>query len=347
MNKKFSIFTILGVVLALNVIDTADAQQLGDGLFARIATNRGDIIVRLEYQRAPLTVCNFIALAEGSMNVARGRRYYDGLGFHRVISRANGDSEDFMIQGGCPLGNGRGGPGYSFPDEFNPALKHDRPGVLSMANAGPGTNGSQFFITIVPTPHLDGRHTVFGYVVQGQNVVNSIRQGDRIERVTIIRNGQAANAFRADQDSFDRLRRQAEAEIAGRAQVQRSADIAKINSEYPNSTLTSSGIYYIIQNQGTGGKPAPGRNVRVSYTGRLLSGTVFDRSDLRGGPLEFQVGTGRVIPGLDETVLDMRLGEKRLVIIPPELAYKDQEVGNGIIPANSFLVFEMELVSIR
>jgi len=178
-------------------------------------------------------------------------------------------------------------------------------------------------------------------------VVNSIRQGDRIERVTIIRNGQAANAFRADQDFFDRLRRQAEAEIAGRAQVQRSADIAKINSEYPNSTLTSSGIHYIIQSQGTGGKPAPGRNVRVSYTGRLLSGTVFDRSDLRGGPLEFQVGTGRVIPGLDETVLDMRLGEKRLVIIPPELAYKDQEVGNGIIPANSFLVFEMELVSIR
>jgi peptidylprolyl isomerase len=347
MSKKISIFIIVGVVLALNIIDTADAQQLGDGLFARIITNRGDIVVRLEYQRAPLTVCNFVALAEGSMNMARGRRYYDGLTFHRVISRANGDSEDFMIQGGCPLGNGQGGPGYKFPDEFDSALKHDRPGVLSMANAGPGTNGSQFFITIVPAPHLDGRHTVFGYVVQGQNVVNSIRQGDRIERITIIRNGQAANAFRADQENFDRLLRQAEAAVTGRVQAQRIADLARINAEYPNAISTSSGIRYIIQRQGTGGKPAPGRNVSVNYTGRLLSGTVFDRSDLRGRPLEFQAGTGMVIRGWDETVMDMQVGEKRLVIIPPELAYGDQEVGNGIIPANSFLIFEIELVSIR
>jgi len=347
MSKKISIFMIVGVVLGLNIIDTADAQQLGDGLFARITTARGDIIVRLEYQSAPLTVCNFIALAEGSMNVARGRRYYDGLNFHRVISRANGDAQDFMIQGGCPLGNGQGGPGYSFPDEIVPSLKHDKAGVLSMANAGPGTNGSQFFITIVPTPHLDGLHTVFGQVVQGQNVVNSIRQGDRIERITIIRNGQAANAFRADQDSFDRLRRQAEAEINSRAQIQRNADIVKINADYPNTTMTSSGIRYIIQRQGTGGKPASGRTVRVNYTGRLLSGEVFDSSALRGRPLEFQAGVGKVIPGWDETVMDMRVGEKRLVIIPPELAYGNQEVGTGLIPANSFLIFEMELVGIR
>jgi len=338
---------VIAVFLSLNVVSTADAQQLGDGLFARITTNRGDIVVRLEYQRAPLTVCNFVALAEGGMNVARGRRYYDGLTFHRVISKANGDDQDFMIQGGCPLGNGRGGPGYSFPDEFDPSLKHDRQGVLSMANAGPGTNGSQFFITIVPTPHLDGRHTVFGYVVQGQNVVNTIRQGDRIERVTIIRNGTSANAFRADQENFDRLLRQAEAASAGRIQSQRGADIAKINAEYPDATMTSSGIRYIIQKQGTGGKPASGRNVSVNYTGKLLSGTVFDRSDLRGRPLEFQVGTGTVIRGWDETVLDMQVGEKRLVIIPPELAYGNQDIGNGLIPANSFLIFEMELVSIR
>jgi len=346
MDKRFSIFTIIGVILALNVIDTADAQQLGDGLFARITTSRGDIVVRLEYQRAPLTVCNFIALAEGSMSVARGRRYYDGLTFHRVISRANGDGEDFMIQGGCPLGNGQGGPGYSFPDEFDSTLKHDRAGVLSMANAGPGTNGSQFFITIVPTPHLDGRHTVFGYVVQGQGVVNSIRQGDRIERVAIIRNGPAASAFRGDQETFDRMLHQAEAAISSRVQTQRNADITKINAEYPNTMLTSSGIRYIVQKQGTGNKPVPGRNVRVNYTGKLLSGTVFDRSDLRGRPFEFQVGTGTVIRAWDEIVLDMQVGEKRLVIIPPELAYRERAIGS-VIPANSFLIFEMELVSIR
>ena len=330
----------------MSAVET-DAQQLGDGLFARITTNRGDIVVRLEYQRAPLTVCNFVALAEGRMNAARGRRYYDGLTFHRVISRANGDGQDFMIQGGCPQGNGRGGPGYNFPDEIDPALKHDKPGILSMANAGPGTNGSQFFITIVPTPHLDGRHTVFGQVVQGQNIVNTIRQGDRIERVTIVRNGSAANAFRADQENFDRLLNQTETAAANRLQEQRNADIAQINSKYPNATLTPSGIRYIIEKQGTGGKPASGSTVRVNYVGSLLSGTVFDRSDLRGAPIEFQAGTGRVIQGWDETVMDMRIGEKRIVIIPPELAYGDRAVGDGLIPANSFLVFEMELVSIR
>ncbi|MDR0322476.1 MAG: peptidylprolyl isomerase [Treponema sp.] len=344
-NIKVTIFLLMGVFFILSATETVDAQNLGDGLFARITTNRGDIIVRLEYERAPLTVCNFVALAEGRMNAARGRGYYNGLTFHRVISRANGDSSDFMIQGGCPQGNGTGGPGYRFPDEFDPALKHDKPGVLSMANSGPGTNGSQFFITIVPTPHLDGRHTVFGYVVQGQNIVNTTRQGDRIERITIIRNGTAANAFTADQANFDRLLAQASAASTNRAQSQRQADIARINSDYPNMQQTPSGVRYTIQRQGTGEKPGRGRNVRVSYTGRLLDGTVFDDSSQRG-PIEFAVGAGRVIPGWDEMVLDMRVGEKRLVVIPPELAYGDRAVG-GVIPANSFLVFEMELVSFR
>jgi len=345
-NNKLSICILIGVVLVMCAVCKADAQNLGNGLFARIATNRGEIIVRLEYQRTPLTVTNFVALAEGNMSSVRGSRYYDGLTFHRVISRANGDGQDFMIQGGCPQGTGMGGPGYSFPDEIVPELKHDRPGVLSMANAGPGTNGSQFFITIVPTPHLDGRHTVFGYVVQGQNIVNTIRQGDRIERITIIRNGQDANAFKADYENFDRLLGQMNAANESRLQNQRQADISKINADYPNTQQTSSGIRYIIQRQGTGNKPASGRTVSVNYVGRLLDGTVFDDSSLRGQPLEFPVGTGRVISGWDETVLDMRVGEKRLVVIPPELAYGDREVG-GVIPANSFLVFEMELVSVR
>jgi peptidylprolyl isomerase len=251
-----------------------------------------------------------------------------------------------MIQGGDPLGTGRGGPGYSFPDEIDPALKHDKPGALSMANAGPGTNGSQFFITIVPTPHLDGKHTVFGYVVQGQNIVNTLRQGDKIERITIIRNGQAATAFKADQENFDRLRREVDMANTGRAQTQRNADIAKINADYPNTSQTTSGIRYIIQKQGTGGKPSRGAVVRVHYTGKLLSGDIFDSSLQRGNPIEFQAGTGKVIQGWDEMVLDMRVGEKRIVIIPPELAYGNREVG-GVIPANSFLVFEMELVSVQ
>jgi peptidylprolyl isomerase len=280
------------------------------------------------------------------MNAARGRRYYDGLTFHRVISRSNGDGQDFMIQGGCPLGNGRGGPGYSFPDEIDQSLKHDKPGILSMANAGPGTNGSQFFITIVPTPHLDGKHTIFGQVVFGQNIVNTTRQGDRIERITIIRNGTAANAFRADQETFDGLLGQIQTANASRLQNQRQADLARIASSYPNTQQTSSGIRYIIQRRGSGAKPAAGKTVSVNYVGKLLDGTVFDDSNLRGRPIEFQAGTGRVIPGWDEIVLDMQVGEKRLVIIPPEMAYGDRAVG-GVIPPNSFLIFEMELVNVR
>jgi len=345
-NIKLSLFILIGVILTLSSTETADAQSLGDGLFARIVTNRGTIIVRLEYQRAPLTVCNFVALAEGKMDAARGRGYYDGLTFHRVISRSNGDSSDFMIQGGCPQGNGMGGPGYRFPDEIDPALKHDRQGVLSMANAGPGTNGSQFFITIVPTPHLDGKHTVFGYVVQGQNIVNTTRQGDRIQSITIIRNGTEANAFRADQENFDRLLSQANSAGQRRLDASRQADINKINADYPNTRLTTSGVRYIIQKEGTGGKPARGRTVSVNYSGRLLNGTVFDDSNLRGRPLEFQVGAEAVIRGFDEMALDMRIGEKRLAIIPPEMAYGDREVG-GVIPANSFLIFEIELISVR
>jgi peptidylprolyl isomerase len=317
---------------------------LGNGLFARIVTNRGDIVVRLEFQKTPLTVCNFVALAEGKMTAAGGKPYYNGLTFHRVIS-------NFMIQGGDPLGNGRGGPGYRFPDEFDPGLKHDGPGILSMANAGPGTNGSQFFITHSAQPHLNGKHTVFGRVVEGQNVVNSIKQGDRIETVTIIRNGPAANAFRADQANFDALLREANAAASASAsakvKAQRDADIARINAKYPNAIQSPSGVRYIIQKEGTGPKPSAGKVVQVNYKGSLLSGDVFDASDFHGGLFEFQAGIGKVIPGWDEAIMDMKTGEKRLVIVPPELAYGDRVIGDGAIPANSFLVFEMELAGIR
>ncbi|GHU61882.1 peptidylprolyl isomerase [Spirochaetia bacterium] len=314
-------------------------SDLGDGLFARIRTNRGDIVLRLEYQKAPMTVCNFVALAEGKMSAAGGKPFYDGLIFHRVIA-------DFMIQGGDPLGTGSGGPGYRFPDEIDPSLKHEGPGILSMANAGPGTNGSQFFITHVATPWLDGKHTVFGGVIQGQDVVNAIKQGDRIEKVTIIRNGPAATAFKADQAAFDTLQREAGARDTAKLKLKRDTDIAQIQQKYPNANKTASGIYYIIQKEGTGNKAGAGKTVSVNYKGMFLSGEVFDNSDLHG-PLEFQTGSGQIIPGFDETVSDMKQGEKRLVVLPPELAYGERGAGNGAIPGNSFLIFEMELVRIR
>ena len=319
--------------------NTIDNSALGDGLYAMITTTRGDIVVSLEYQKAPLTVCNFVALAEGSMTAAGGRPFYDGLSFHRVI-------DDFMIQTGCPLGNGTGGPGYRFPDEIDHSLKHDGPGVLSMANAGPGTNGSQFFITHTATPWLDGGHTVFGRVVQGQDVVNAVRQGDRIERITIIRNGAEANAFRTDQSAFDSLLRNAESAAMARVLLQREADIAQIAQLYPNATLTTSGLRWIRERAGSGARPNPGSTAVVNIKGSLLSGTVFANTDLSGGAEELPVGSGRILPGLDEAIMDMAVGERRTVIIPPELGYGTRAVEN-IIPANSFLVFELELTGIK
>ena len=312
----------------------------GNGLFAGINTDRGNIILRLEYQKTPLTVCNFVALAEGKMDVCQGKPFYDGLLFHRVIS-------DFMIQGGDPQGSGAGGPGYRFPDEIDPTLRHDGPGVLSMANAGPGTNGSQFFITHKDTPWLDGKHTVFGHVVEGQDVVDAIRQGDKINSVRIIRNGPAAMQYRADQAAFDNILKEINSAADNRAFNTRDADISLIEKKYPNAVRTPSGIRYVIQKAGTGNKPAVGKTVQVKYTGSLLSGRVFDSSDMQGQPIEFPVGLGAVIKGWDETVPDMKVNEKRLVIIPPELAYGERGAGNGLIPPNSFLIFEMELVSIK
>jgi len=194
---------VIMALLAKTAAGDDAATRLPDGLYARFTTGRGAILCRLEYEKCPVTVANFVGLAEGTQKSNRpaGAKFYDGLTFHRVIA-------DFMIQGGCPEGTGRGGPGYRFKDEIVPGLKHDKPGILSMANAGPGTNGSQFFITHVPTPWLDGKHTVFGSVVDGQGVVNAIRQGDKIERVEILRVGAAAESFKPGNEAFDAAARQ-------------------------------------------------------------------------------------------------------------------------------------------
>ncbi|MDR2491033.1 MAG: peptidylprolyl isomerase [Spirochaetaceae bacterium] len=327
------------------------AKNLGDGLFAKINTAKGDIIIKLAYQKTPLTTTNFAALAEGTMKAAGGKPFYDGLTFHRVISKANGDSDDFMVQGGDPNGNGSGGPGYQFPDEIVPELKHDKPGVLSMANAGPGTNGSQFFITIVPTPWLDGKHTVFGQVVQGQDVVNKIKQGDKIDRITIIRNGQEAGNFKADQNRFDELLLKADAETKAKQKAKRDVDSAAAAKALPNAQKTDSGILYVIKKDGKGQKPAAGSTVQLNYELKLLNGTVVDASSMHGKIFEFTVGRGEVIKGWDETVLDMKQGESRTVIIPPELAYGSRDIPDGrggiAIPADSYLMFDMELAGIK
>ena len=199
----FNLLLITNVLLLTACFHKNEVVQediVADGLFAEVTTNRGTILIKLTMDETPMTVANFVGLAEGKINNQAkdvGAPYYDGLLFHRVISKGNGDAQDFMIQGGDPTGTGRGGPGYRFSDEFHPALKHNKPGVLSMANAGPGTNGSQFFLTIVATPWLNNKHSVFGYVVEGMDIVNTSKTGDVMQSVKIKRVGDAARNFDA------------------------------------------------------------------------------------------------------------------------------------------------------
>jgi cyclophilin family peptidyl-prolyl cis-trans isomerase len=318
-------------------------QNLPDGLYAKFTTTRGEIIVSLFYQQTPMTVANFVGLAEGTMQLGAGaerqnKPYYKGLTFHRVI-------DDFMIQGGCPLGSGTGGPGYNFPDEIVPELRHDKPGILSMANAGPNTNGSQFFITHGPTPWLDGKHTVFGEVVQGQDVVNTIRQGDVILSLEILRVGGDAEDFATGQQAFEQYRDELDERRQARLEAAQEAQRIKLEVLYAGAITTDSGLKYIVTEPGEGDTPTNGTRVTVHYTGKFLDDRVFDSSVSRGKPIVFEVGTGRVIKGWDEALLTMKKGEKRTLIIPPELGYGAS--GRGPIPPNSVLVFDVELVDFQ
>lgn len=309
-----------------------------DGLYAIIETQKGDIVLELFYKQVPMTVCNFVGLAEGTVDAAKKKPFYDGLTFHRVIA-------NFMIQGGDPAGNGTGGPGYRFPDEIIPALKHDSAGVLSMANAGPGTNGSQFFITHVPTPWLDGKHTVFGRVVKGQGTVNKIAQGDRMRSVSIIRKGLDAQKFTATQQDFDRYRLEAEQREKQRAAENKVANEALIKRKFPHAVKTQDGIFYTIVKEGKGEGAQKGKTLTMKYKGSLLDGTVFDDSDMHE-PLQFVAGAGQLIAGFDAQAVLMVTGEKRIIVIPPELAYGARGAG-GVIPPDSYLVFELELLSVK
>jgi len=307
-----------------------------NGLYAIVKTSKGEITLNLEFEKTPATVGNFVALCEGEMKNSSkdiGVPYYDNMKFHRVIN-------DFMVQGGCPAGTGTGNPGYKFDDEFHPDLKHDKPGILSMANAGPGTNGSQFFITHVPTAWLDNKHTVFGNVISGMDVVNAIEQGDEIKVIKISRIGDMATSFKA-LDSFNSLNESA---------LQRQNELTEKNLKNLDDIsegfdITESGLRYKINEKGGGKKAVSGKSIKVHYKGQLLDGTVFDSSFKRDEPIEFTLGIGQVIKGWDEGLALLSVGDKARLVIPSDLAYGEVGAG-GVIPANANLIFDVELVDV-
>ena len=306
-----------------------------NGLFATLSTSKGEIKIELEFEKTPGTVGNFVGLSLGLISNSikpLGEAYYNGLKFHRVIN-------DFMIQAGCPIGTGTGDPGYKFDDEFHNELKHDRPGVISMANAGPSTNGSQFFITHVETPWLDNKHTVFGNVIDGMDVVNSISRNDEIISVKINAVGDKAKAFDAAKafEDFNKSK-------ADRIKKEKENELKMLKDLSKGFSKTSSGLLYKFEKENNSHKPSNGNKVKVHYKGMLLDGTVFDSSFKRNQPIEFTLGVGQVIKGWDEGISLLGIGDKASFIIPSDLAYGASGAG-GVIPPNATLIFEVELIS--
>ncbi|MGI9651450.1 peptidylprolyl isomerase [Chryseobacterium sp. RLHN22] len=331
-------------------VDKETYEGLKDGLYANLQTTKGNMIVKFEDKKSPVTVANFVGLAEGKIDnksKAKGVPFYDGTIFHRVI-------KDFMIQGGDPQGTGMGDPGYKFEDEKND-LKHTGKGILSMANSGPNTNGSQFFITEVATPWLDGRHTIFGSVVKGTEVIDSIVAVEKgaqdkpktdivLEKVNIFSKGDeyknydAAKTFNEGKDKIA-ANNKAMAEKA-EAEAKKALEELKAGMQ-----VTESGLYYKITKKTEGKAAKAGDNVQVHYAGKLTNGTEFDSSFKRNEPLEFPVGTGRVIKGWDEGILLLKEGETATLLIPPAMAYGERGAG-GVIPPNAWLIFDVELVKV-
>jgi cyclophilin family peptidyl-prolyl cis-trans isomerase len=305
-----------------------------DGLYAKIKTNKGEILLILHHDKVPGTVANFIGLSEGKIKNSYksiDSPYYDGLKFHRVIP-------DFMIQTGCPNGTGTGDPGYKFDDEFHPELRHNKPGILSMANSGISTNGSQFFITHVPTNWLDDKHTVFGEVIEGLDIVNEIQQDDIINSISIVRVGEDAEKW-SSVDVFNNFNAKKEIFIK-KSKLKEQQAIDSLSKDF---NVTDSGLRYKILNKSNGDSPIKGDKVKVHYKGMLIDETVFDSSYKRNQPIEFNVGIGQVIPGWDEGIMLLKKGEKAKFVIPSNLGYGEAGAG-GVIPPNATLIFEVELL---
>ncbi|SNZ00372.1 peptidylprolyl isomerase [Flagellimonas pacifica] len=368
MKQSLVLITLFSIILL--GCKSSKYADLGDGIFADIQTSRGDIIVKLEHEKTPVTVANFVALAEGSSpfvsDSLKGKKYYDGIIFHRII-------KDFMIQGGDPSGTGRGNPGYKFKDEFHDSLAHTKKGILSMANSGPKTNGSQFFITHKETPWLDGKHTVFGEVVSGMDVVDTIANVEVLtpankpkvnvimNKVEIVRNGKEAKKFDAVQIMTDYFAQEEAAEAANKKMMEDF--VAELAKQKEEAEETPSGLKIYTLVKGEGEQPKVGQKVLVNYAGWLPNGTLFDsnleevatkfnkfdsRRKQGGGymsvPMDYSP-EARLFPGFREALLTMKVGDKIRAFLPSHLGLGPQ--GGGPIPPNSDLIFDLEITGIQ
>ena len=357
----FSLSSCTPIYKKMNV-EKETYEGLKDGLYANFQTSKGNMIVKFEDQKSPVTVANFVGLAEGKIenkSKTKGVPFYDGTIFHRVI-------KDFMIQGGDPQGTGMGDPGYRFEDEKND-LQHTGKGILSMANSGPNTNGSQFFITEVATPWLDGKHTIFGKVVKGEEVIDAIANVEKgpqdkprtdvvLEKVSVFSKGDQYKNYDAAQIFTEGKSKIAENNKAAMAKIE--AEKKRKEEEFAANQLkmvedmkagmevTASGLYYKITKTTDGVAPKAGDEVAVHYAGRLVDGSEFDSSFKRNEPITFSVGIGQVIKGWDEGILLLKEGETGTFLIPSELGYGARGAG-GVIPPNAWLVFDVELVKVN
>ena len=368
--KKVKLWALL-LPLLLVACKSAKYPNLKDGLYADIQTNYGDMLAELYYKTTPGTVANFVSLAEGTNTYVadslKGKRYYDGTKSHRVI-------KNFMLQAGDRTATGEGDPGYKFADEFVDTLRYTRKGQLGMANSGPATNGSQFFITEVATDWLNFRHTIFGQVIQGEDVISkitSVKTGaqDRpvdpvvIKKVEIIRVGKDAQKWDAPK-VFDAFMKEQNAK-AQKLESQKEKNLALMAEQEAKAVAQPSGIKILKLKEGNGVKPQIGADILVNYAGFLrATGDLFDTNiaeiakendaydaaraaDPQYGYIPYawkyspEVG---LIAGFKEALLSMKVGDRIRVFIPSALAYGKQGFGNGVIPPDADLMFEIEIV---
>ena len=322
---------INGALAAAAALLLAACGGLDDGLYARIVTDEGRVLVRLHEERAPLPVAAFVGLAEGALGPAQ---FYDGSIFEIA-------SEQLVMAGGV-RGRAVAAPDWEIPDQFHPDLRHDRPGVVSLLTETPHTGNSRFVITRRAAPELDDVYPVFGEVIDGQDVVDALRRGQILKRIRIVRVGPAARAYRVDGPGLADLRSQVAEELL-RAVLKRHEEVLdEFRGRWPDAAATESGLLYVVHREGDGPTPDFGAKVLLRYTGSLADGTQFGTSGLE--PMEFTIGA--VVKGLEEMLLEMRRGGSRTVLIPPDLGYGAMGVP-GTVPPRAFLIFDVELVDFR